>query len=202
MDWGYLNERINRYNAQPSDDLLYRIGSHADILLPQELELTPERRFRILNWIATHACLNTDIDLALLIFGRQQLEQWLEHSKSAYPDFEFYLCFEFQPRHNTGFESGINFTMHWTPKPGAPVPDTDNDFPWKSFWECGEMFWGDYPGGGKNHFDFNLHCYPDQASFTKHGWVCEQGDWYTTPDERDANLMPVSLVLQHFAVSA
>ncbi|HEY9832402.1 MAG TPA: hypothetical protein V6D26_17580, partial [Stenomitos sp.] len=66
----------------------------------------------------------------------------------------------------------------------------------------GEMFWGSFPGGTTNQFDFNLYCYPDEAGFTKPGWICEEGDWYTMKDEREANLMSVAQILQHFAASA
>lgn len=199
MDWAYLNERIDRYNANPSDDLLYRIGSHVDILRSEEKELSPERRYRILNWIAVHACLNTDIDLALLIFGRQQLEQWLDRSRQAYPDFEFYLCFEYQSKSKTGWESGINHAIFWLPYPGSPMPETDNDFPYKPYWDTAEHFWLSFPGGFTNEFDFTLDCYPSQDSFTRRGWVCEVDDWYTMLSEEEVDLMPVAQVLQHFA---
>jgi hypothetical protein len=112
------------------------------------------------------------------------------------------LVFEYQDGKKTGWESGINRAMFWAPLPGSPMPATDNDFPWKSSWDSGELFWNDFPGGFTNEFDFTLDCYPDQASFTEPGWVCEEGDRYTTLDERDADLMSVAQVLQHFAVPA
>jgi hypothetical protein len=207
IDWGYLNERVRRYNENPSDDLLYRLGTHIDVLSVEDCQsisqqgFTSEQRYRVLNWLACCTdLLNDEMDLALLIFGRNQLEQWLERSRQAYPDYEFYLVFEYQDKAKTGWESGINFTMHWVPLPGAPVPDIEYDFPWRSCWDSGEMFWCDYCGY-TNHFDFNLHCYPNQASFTKPGWVCEAGDYYTSLDERDANLMSVAQVLERFATS-
>ncbi|HEY9676070.1 MAG TPA: hypothetical protein V6D11_31795 [Waterburya sp.] len=211
INWEYLTERIRRYNSNPSDDLLYRIGTHVDVLTIDDCRLiehkegclTPEQRYRVLDWIVS--CQNDvdiDKDLALLIFGKEQLTQWLQTSRRAYPNFEFYLCFEYQDIKNTGWESGINFTMHWHPQPGAPMPETETDFPWRSFWDSGEMFWGNYPGGTTNHFDFNLYCYPNETSFTKPGWICEEGDRYTMVDERDADLMSVAQVLQHFAVPA
>lgn len=197
--YDYINERLRRYNAQPSDDLLYRIGTHVDVLTSEDGQLTPKDRFEVLNWLECKG-FQIDHDLALLIFGREQLTKWLETSRQAYPNFEFYLVFEYQEREKTGWESGVNYTMHWTPRPGAPVPETDNDFPWKSFWDCGDLFWGEFPGGYKNEFDFNLHVYPDEISFTKLGWVCEEGDWYTTLDEQDASLMSVAQVLEQFGV--
>ena len=163
--------------------------------------LSPEQRYRVLNWIL---CNNFEVegDLALLIFGRKQLEEWLERSHQAYPNFEFYLCFEYQEKFRSGWDDGVNFTMHWHPQPGAPMPlpETETDFPWRPFWDSGDMFWGDYPGGSTNHFDFNLYCYPDETGFTKSGWVCEEGDWYTMKSDREADLMSVAQVLQHFAV--
>ena len=212
IDWGYLTERIRRYKQNPCDDLLYRIGTHVDVLTPEETEtmagrwtgaLTPEQRFRVLNWIVS--CQNDveiESDLALLIFGRQQLEQWLQISRQAYPNFEFYLCFEYLTRFKSGCEDGICFTMHWMPRPGAPEPDVELDFPWKSYWESGEMFWNEYPGGCTNQFDFNLACYPNQQSFTNARWVCEEGDHYTTPSDEEADLMSVAQVLEHFLVPA
>lgn len=197
MDWDYINERLRRYNAQPSDDLLYRIGTHVNVLSSGDGTLISEERYKVLNWLECHDC-SIDHDLALLIFGKEQLVKWLEISRQAYPNFEFYLVFEYQPREKTGWQSGINYTMHWTPRPGAPVPETDNDFPWKTFWDCGDMFWGNFPDGCKNEFDFTLHCYPNQETFTNADWVCEEDDWYTTLTEKDADLMPVGQVLYHF----
>jgi hypothetical protein len=89
--------------------------------------------------------------------------------------------------------------MHWMPCPGAPEPDVDCDFPWKPYWESGDMFWGDWMTGG-NQFEFNLSCYPEQRSFSTYHTFCEEGSRYTTPDDRDANLMSVAQVLEHFSI--
>lgn len=210
IDWGYLEERLRRYNANPSDDLLYRIGTHVDALSTEDCRaieqqgFTAVHRYRVLNWVCSCAKWEPATDLALLIFGRQQLEKWLEQSRQAYPHFDFYLVFEYQEKFKSGFEDGVNFTLHWHPQPGAPMPlpETETDFPWRPFWDSGEMFWGSFPGGTTNQFDFNLYCYPDEAGFTKPGWICEEGDWYTMKDEREANLMSVAQILQHFAASA
>ncbi len=210
IDWNYLEERIRRYNQKPSDDLLYRIGTHVDVLSPEEGNrmkqqaghLHPEQRYRVLNWIV--CCQNTvkiETDLALLIFGRDQLTQWLKRSRIAYPDFEFYLLFEFHPSHQSGWESGINFSMHWMPRPGAPEPDVDCDFPWTLYWESGDMFWGDWMTGG-NQFEFNLSCYPEQRSFSTYHTFCQEGDCYTTPSDEEADLMSVAQVLEHFPTEA
>jgi hypothetical protein len=120
IDWGYLNERVRRYNETPTEDLLYRIGTHVDVLSVEDCQsisqqgFTSEQRYRVLNWLACCTdLLNDEMDLALLIFGRNQLEQWLERSRQAYPNYEFYLVFEYQEKFKSGFEDGINFTMHW-----------------------------------------------------------------------------------------
>ncbi len=203
----YLIERVGRYNQAPSDDLLYRIGTHANILEPGDGILTPLQRYRVFNWLAVQ----TDVgftglevtgDLALHIFGREQLTQWLETSRRTYPDFEFYLPFEFLPKSYTGWESGINFSLYWMPKPGAPMPDPEGDFPWKLSWDLGEMFWHTYFDGAKNDFDSTLSVYPNQQSFTKSGWVCEAGDRYTTPTDEERDLMSIAQVLNHFAIPA
>ena len=217
MDRHYITERVQHFNSYEcdtslrNDSLLYRIGTHVDVLTPQDCEIidrqnngiSPEQRYRVLDWLCCNDFLIIG-DLALLIFGRQQLEQWLMRSRQAYPHFGFYLCFEYQEQFKSGFEDGINFTMHWHPQPGAPMPlsETETDFPWRPFWDSGEMFWGNFPGGTTNDFDFTLHCYPDETGFTKPGWICEEGDWYTMVDERDADLMSVAQVLQHFTVPA
>lgn len=212
VNWDYITKHVNAYNRLSCgtsirhDDILYRIGSHTDVLTPEDCELinhstqgwlTPEQRFRVLDWIVS--CQN-DVeisgDLALLIFGREQLSEWLERSLCTYPDFEFYLAFEYHD--SKGWEPGVNFTMHWMPRPGAPEPDVECDFPWKLDWEDGGMFWGNYPGGFTNQFDFNLDCYPNQESFATPGWFCEEGDRYTTPSDEEADLMSVAQVL-HFS---
>ncbi len=36
INWEYLIERVRRYNEAPSDDLLYRIGTHVNILTPDD----------------------------------------------------------------------------------------------------------------------------------------------------------------------
>ncbi len=209
INWEYVLNHVNRYNASPLDGLLYRIGIHVNVLVLEDCSeylekgaLKPEQRYRVLNWIL---CNNFEVegDLALLIFGRKQLEEWLERSHQAYPNFEFYLCFEYQEKFKSGWDDGINFTMHWHPQPGAPMPlpETETDFPSRPFWDSGDMFWGEYPGGSTNDFDFTLYCHPNEASFTKPGWFCEEGDWYTMKSEREADLMSVAQVLQHFAVS-
>jgi hypothetical protein len=209
--WDYLTEQVERYNENPCDDLLYRLGTHIDVLTPEDCQLiekqqsgclNPEQRFRVLNWLVCQDEIEIQGDLALLIFGREQLKEWLERSHQAYPDFEFYLVFEFHPLHQSGFESGINFTMHWMPRPGAPEPDGECDFPWKCYWESGEMFWGNYPGGLTNQFDFNLDCYPNQQSFARLGWICSEGDRYTTQGDEEAALMSVAQVLEHFLIPA
>lgn len=208
MDWNYISERVNRYNNEPSDDLLYRLGTHVDVFSPEDCHLIkqqagnlhPEQRYRILDWIV-QAGLEIECDLALLIFGRHQLEEWLKRSRQAYPDFEFFLSFEYLTKFQSGCDDGICFTMHWTPNPGAPEPDVECDFPWKPYWESGEMFWGEYPGGTTNQFDFNLSCYPNQWSFATPNSFCEEGSRYTMVDERDADLMSVAQVLEHFAVA-
>jgi hypothetical protein len=209
IDWDYVEQRIRRYNEKPSDDLLYRIGTHVDALtledqalIKQQGHLNPKQRYQVLDWIVS--CQNTveiECDLALLIFGRDQLSQWLERSRQAYPDFEFYLAFEYLTRSKSNCEDGICFSLFWMPKDGAPVPDPEYDFPWKWNVDCGEMFWGDRPYGTKNDFDFTLAVYPNQESFAKPGWFCEAGDWYTTPTDNEASLMSVAEVLQHFTVS-
>jgi hypothetical protein len=208
--WEYLEERLERYSRNPSDDLLYRIGTHVDTLTVEDIEqiqrqggnLTPSQRYRVLNWVCACTKWEPQTDLALLIFGRNQLEEWLKISRQAYPNFEFYLSFEYQEGSKTGWETGINFTLHWMPLPGAPVPDPEYDFPWKVFWDSGEMFWGNLPNNTKNDFEFTLSVYPDQRSFTIPGSICEAGDWYTTPTDEEAQLMSIAQVLQHFAIPA
>ncbi|MBD1944858.1 hypothetical protein H6F50_21275 [Coleofasciculus sp. FACHB-712] len=202
VNWGYVVERVRRYNQQPSDDLLYRIGTHVDALTPEDQDLiqrhqqgslNPEQRFRVLNWIVCWG-LEIEHDLALLIFGRNQLQEWLERSQQAYPDFEFFLVFEALLKEQSGLEPGICFTMHWLPKPGAPEPNPECDFPWKAYWEPADMFWQDwFPGG--NQFDFNLNIYPSQESFAVPDSFCEKGDRYTTPTQQEADLMPLAVVL-------
>jgi hypothetical protein len=212
INWNYVADHLRSYNNLPCDvsinhdDLLYRIGSHVDALTPEDCELinckqkgylSAEQRYRVLNWLACLDEIEIKGDLALLIFGREQLTQWLEKSQQAYPDYEFYLVFEFHPQYQSGWESGINFSMHWTPKPGAPEPSVECDFPWKLYWEAGEMFWNDWMPNG-NQFDFALSCYPSQESFATPGAFCVEGDLYTTQRFEEADLMSVSQALQHF----
>jgi hypothetical protein len=194
IDWDYIDERVDRYNARPSDDLLYRIGSHSNVLEPEEGDgqLDSGQRFRILEWLL---CQGYEIkgDLALLIFGKEQLTQWLEISRRCYPDFEFYLPFEFQDKSQGGWNTGIKFSLFFHPKPGAPMPEEDRDFPWRLDWENGYMFWGD---GAANDFEFTLSTYPSQQSFTNPDWVCEEGDRYTAFTDEEADFMSVREVLQ------
>lgn len=206
VNWGYVTERVRRYNQKPSDDLLYRIGTHCDVLTPEDLDLirchqqgylNPEQRFRVLNWVVCQG-LEVQGDLVLLIFGREQLAGWLQRSRQAYPEFTFYLAFEFQPKQESGWDSGTNFTMHWLPKPGAPEPSVECDFPWKLDWERGDMFWNDWMPNG-NQFDFNLSVYPNQESFATPNSFCEEGDRYTTLTDEEAELISVAQVLRHFA---
>ncbi|MEW6499425.1 MAG: hypothetical protein AB1589_44195 [Cyanobacteriota bacterium] len=206
IHWGYVTERVRRYNQNPSDDLLYRIGTHVDVLTPEDLDLirchqqgylNPEQRFRVLNWIVCWG-LEIEDDLALLIFGRNQLEEWLLRSQQSYPIFEFYLAFEVLLKEESGVEPGICFTMHWIPRPGAPEPSVECDFPWKLDWEPGNVFWADWMPGG-NQFDFCLSCYPNQESFAMPNSFCEEGDRYTTLTDEEADLMSVAQVLGHFA---
>ncbi|MBD1903785.1 hypothetical protein NDI44_27060 [Trichocoleus sp. DQ-A3] len=206
INWGYVTERVRRYNQKPSDDLLYRIGTHCDVLISEDQDLiqrhqqgslNPEQRFRVLNWIVCWG-LEIEGDLGLLIFGRNQLQEWLERSQQSYPDFEFYLAFEFLQKEQSGVEAGICFTLHWIPQPGAPEPSVECDFPWKFYWEPGDMFWNDWMSGG-NQFEFCLECYPNQESFASPNSFCEQGDRYTTLTDEEADLMSVAQVLGHFA---
>jgi hypothetical protein len=206
--WDYLLERVRRYNEAPSDDLLYRIGTHVDVLTPDDQHyidhhrgcLHPEQRYRVFDWLAVQSAagllgLEIEGDLALLIFGHDQLTQWLERSRQAYPDFEFYLVFEHHPDGMKTGHTGIDFAMYWMPQPGAPEPDIECDFSWRLCWNHGEMFWGDYPDGFTNQFDFSVDCYPNQQSFATPGSFCEEGDRYTTPSDEEADLMSVAQVL-------
>ncbi|MBD2743673.1 hypothetical protein [Coleofasciculus sp. FACHB-1120] len=200
VNWGYVTERVRRYNQQPSDDLLYRIGTHVDALTPEDQDLiqrhqqgylNPEQRFRVLSWIVRQG-FEMEGDIALLIFGREQLTEWWQRSQQAYPDFEFYLAFEADP---TDAEPQLCFTMHWLPKPGAPQPCSDCDFPWQPWWDSGDMFWGALTGQCINQFEFNLFCYPNQESFAVPKKFCEEGDRYTTLTQEEADLMSVAAVL-------
>lgn len=193
INTGYVQERVYRYNERPSDDLLYRIGSHAE-LVNGDGQLTPEQRCLILDWIL---CQGYEIkgDLALLIFGEKQLTDWLEISRRAYASFEFYLVFEFQEKQQSGWDPGINYSVFWHPKPGSPMPSTDCDFPWRLFWDSGEMFWGDFPDGTKNDIEFTLSVYPNQQSFAAPGWFCKEGDRYCSFTDEEADLMSVAEVL-------
>jgi hypothetical protein len=215
MNWDYITKHLNAYNRLPCntsrvhDDLLYRIGSHVDVLTPQDCQaidkqrgwFTSEQRYRVLNWLICQDGIEIEGDLTILIFGCQQLQEWLTESDLAYPDYEFYLAFEYQDEDSSGWKSGINYTLFWMPKPGAPEPDIDNDFSWQSYWESGEMFWGEFPGGFTNQFDFNLDCYPDQGSFTNPSLTCKEGDRYTTPTEEDEDLLSVAQSLEAIAVA-
>ena len=216
IDWEYVTERVRRYNENPSDDLLYRIGTHVNALTLEDQDLidrhqggqlNSEQRYRVFDWLAVQSAagfvdLEIEGDLALLIFGRDQLSQWLERSRQAYPDFEFFLVFEAHPEGMKTGHKGVNFSMHWMPQPGAPEPDVELDFSWRCYWECGEMFWGSYPGGFTNQFDFGLDVYPNQASFATPNSFCEEGDRYTTPTDEEADLMSVEAVLNCPALNA
>ncbi len=200
----YVVERVRRYNVQPSDDLLYRIGSHASVLTPEDCSLidrqqdghlSPQQRYAVLDWIVGEAKLWVESDLALLIFGRQQLEEWLEISRQAYPDFEFYLVFEAHEGQHTGHH-GIDFSVFWLPRPGAPEPDIECDFSWRLSWEWGEMFWTEGSEDYTNHFELNLSCYPDQWSFATPNSFCEEGDRYCVLTDKEASLMSVAEVLE------
>ena len=216
INWNYITERVTRYNSNPSDDLLYQIGTHTGTLtlddqavIDQQGDcLNPEQRYRVLDWLAVQAAngvvgLNVEGDLALLIFGREQLTQWLEISKRAYPDFDFYLVFEHHPDGLKTGHIGIDFAMYWMPKPGAPQPDLECDFPWKCCWEYGEMFfWSYLDESSANQFEFNLFVYPNQWSFATPNYFCEAGDRYTTPTDEEADLMSVEAVLSCPALNA
>jgi hypothetical protein len=215
IEWDYVIERVRRYNNEPSDDLLYRIGTHVntltledqDLSARQDGNLSPEQRYRVLDWLAVQSAagllgLEIEGDLALLIFGHDQLSQWLERSRQAYPNFEFFLVFEAHPEGMLTGHKGIDFTMYWMPQPGAPEPSVECDFPWKCCWEHGEMFWGGYPGETANQFEFNLFVYPDQHSFATPGAFCSAGSRYTTPSDEEADLMSVAQVLAARALNA
>lgn len=206
INWNYLTERVRRYNQQPSDDLLYRLGTHCDALTMedqnliqyhQQGSLNPEQRFRVLNWIVRQG-FGIEHDLALLIFGREQLAGWLQRSQEAYSDFAFFLVFEYLQKEQTGVDAGICFSLHFQPLPGAPEPSVECDFPWKLNWESGDLFWADWLTNG-NQFDFCLSCYPNQDSFATPNSFCEQNDRYTTLSDEEADLMSISEVLGHFA---
>ena len=123
IDYNYIAHCVNSYNRQQSDLSLLVIASHVDLFdgaelttihYKQALQLTPLQRYTVLNWLC---CNDFEIkgDLALLIFGRQQLEEWLERSQAAYPHFRFFLAFEYQTQFKSDMEDGINFAMYWEP---------------------------------------------------------------------------------------
>lgn len=205
----YIIERVRRYNNQPSDDLLYRIGSHVNVLTPEDCSLidrqqsgslNPKQRYAVLDWVVGEAKLWVESDLALLIFGRQQLSEWLSRSRQAYPDFEFYLVFEAHQGQFTGHH-GIDYSLFWMPKPGAPEPAPEYDFPWRLSWDWGEMFWNTFPSFD-NDFDFTLDCYPNPSIFTTLNSFCVEGDRYTTPSDEEASLMSVAEVLEATKIAA
>lgn len=171
MDWQYINERVKRYNSAKTtsdrDDLLYRIGTHADLLNPEEApdgNLTAEQRCRVLEWLIYEAKAFIDGNLTLLIFGVPQLKEWQRRSEEAYPDFALAIAIR-----QSDLMPHLEFSLHFDPLPGAPEVDPETDFPYRPFWDCAEMFWGHFPNNCTNEFDFILDCYPCQASFAVPG---------------------------------
>ncbi|MBW4490781.1 MAG: hypothetical protein KME12_23655 [Trichocoleus desertorum ATA4-8-CV12] len=172
--WSYIEERVNRFNQAKTerdrDDLLYRIGTHADVLDLEDVRLVrendgvlhPEQRFEVLQWMFYSADAELQENLVLLIFGQRQLQEWHQQAKAAYPDFEMMLGV----RTALGTEDYLELSLHFQPQAGAPQTDPELDFPWKPFWDAAEMFWGPFPENCSNEFEFILHCYPCQASFT------------------------------------
>ena len=64
MNWSYINQLVRRYNENPSDELLYRIGTQTPVLTQEDMALVfasqsgglnPEQRYRFLNWPAVHS---------------------------------------------------------------------------------------------------------------------------------------------------
>jgi hypothetical protein len=184
--WSYVEERITRFNQAKTerdrDDLLYRIGSHADVLDLEDIRfirendgiLHPEQRFEVLQWMIYSANAAVEGNLVLLIFGQQQLQEWHQRAKAAYPNFEMMLG----ARTAFGTEDYLELSLHFQPQAGASQINPELDFQGKSFWDAGEMFWGNFPQNCANEFEFILHCYPRQASFTVphsqiEGWQLE-----------------------------
>jgi hypothetical protein len=64
IEWDYVIERVRRYNNEPSDDLLYRMGTHVNALTLEDQDLisrhqdgnlSPEQRYRVLDWLAVQS---------------------------------------------------------------------------------------------------------------------------------------------------
>jgi hypothetical protein len=172
--WSYVEERIDRFNQAKTqcdrDDLLYRIGTHADALDLDDIRLirendgvlSSEQRFTVLEWMIYSADAEVEGNLVLLIFGERQLREWYQQAKAAYPDFEMMLGV----RTALDTEDYLELSLHFQPQEGAPQIDPELDFPWKPFWDAGEMFWGNFPQNCSNEFEFILSSYRRQASFT------------------------------------
>ena len=63
LNWDYLLERVRRYNEKPSDDLLYRIGTHVNILTLEDQDLIERNQGCCLR-----ACFQRIIKFALVIY--------------------------------------------------------------------------------------------------------------------------------------
>jgi hypothetical protein len=180
--WSYVEERVKRFNRAKTerdrDDLLYRIGTHADVLDLDDIRLTrenngaltSEQRRAVLEWLLYCADVEIQGNLVLLIFGETQLREWYQQAKAAYPDFELALGV----RMAEGAEDYLERAFCFHPLPGAFKVDPDCDFPWKPRWEMVDYFWGDWGDGCHNEFDLALNVYPDQDCFTLE---VEMEDW-------------------------
>jgi hypothetical protein len=103
IEWDYVIERVRRYNNEPSDDLLYRIGTHVNALTLEDQDLSarhqdgnlsPEQRYRVLDWLAVQSAAGFTRTRNRGRFSSPDFRtgpacsQWLERSKrQAYPRF-------------------------------------------------------------------------------------------------------------------
>lgn len=102
-------------------------------------------------------------NLTLKIIGFHQLEKWYQIAKKAYPNFEMVLDFR-KSQESWEFE----YTFYFQPQLGAPDDISGHDFPIRhDDYQPASFFWGDFPGGYNNDFDFTLSVYPNQESFSR-----------------------------------
>ncbi|NEP56376.1 MAG: hypothetical protein F6K31_05045 [Symploca sp. SIO2G7] len=177
----YIAKQVQEFNredanAEHRDDVLFRIGSHADVFCDidyqniQSLDgrLTSQLRYQVLEWLLSHTEHDIEGNLTLHIFSLEQLRTWYQESKQRYPDFELVLVFEEgiweeeeQP------QPSIHYTCYYRPLPSAPGFDEETDFPVGHFeWEVGEYFWGDFFSTQETVIDFTMECYTGQADFS------------------------------------
>lgn len=168
-NWSKIDQLIESLdsvvpNYKIESNLLCQLGRELKVLSEREIQaaapngLTPQQRCQVIEAALVMARAEfSKKNLLVLVFGYDQLSEWLKRSRQAYPDFDLAMGVRLS-------DDTLEICTFWHPRRGGPAVSTETDFLWKPTWDLWEHFWGGL--NGVNQVEDMLAHYSSQRKFT------------------------------------